>query len=466
VAGGYPTTALGLFDDFQLDVSVSDECHAILNFCLHQNLCTNPPLPDDTWIDGQTTAAGCPNATYSYQTDVIAQNSKANTAGSVVVSVYEGVHPTGVVPAIQSVTPAQAAQDQTLDVKIVGSRFLPGAFVDFGPDTEVTWVVASSTEIDATVSVAVDSPIGSRLVTVANPDGPATTFPWSVVGEVPVLQSLSPDHLPKGGSSQAISIAGSGFLPFPSCEFGPDISCAVQPVGFTDEGFTADVYVGELATVGPREITVTNPDGGVGTATFTVDGGAPAILWLNPGALRRGTTQTVQVAGENLQSGATLHFGDAGISASPCVGSSTLCTSTVTISPHAFYDKITVQLTNPDGGLSNLWYESYVVPTDFPEVYDVNPRILEPGQPTAVTFTGVNFDPTKSAMLAATRCKFDRCVDDASFSVASVTVDSSTQVTAQVTVPSGAESGLWVWKLNFEKDPVPVPGTLHFSVEP
>jgi hypothetical protein len=116
--------------------------------------------------------------------------------------------------------------------------------------------------------------------------------------------------------------------------------------------------------------------------------------------------------------------------------------------------------------VSNFWKEAWVVPTDFPEVYDSSPRVLAPGQSAPVTFTGVNFDPTQPASLEAKRCKFDRCVDDQSFSVSAVTVDSASQVTAQVTVPSSAEAGPWFWKLKQGQHPAPVPGTLGFRVEP
>ena len=75
------------------------------------------------------------------------------------------------------------------------------------------------------------------------------------------------------------------------------------------------VTVGQSATIGCENVTVTNLDGGTGTGTsaFTVTA-APTVISTSPNARAQGSPQTtVTITGTGFQAGATVLYNDANI---------------------------------------------------------------------------------------------------------------------------------------------------------
>ena len=73
---------------------------------------------------------------------------------------------------MSAVSPQQALRGQTLSVTVTGSNFQTGATVSFGAGTSVTaTTVGSPTSLTATVVIAANATLGTRDVTVINPDG-------------------------------------------------------------------------------------------------------------------------------------------------------------------------------------------------------------------------------------------------------------------------------------------------------
>ena len=76
-------------------------------------------------------------------------------------------------PTIASISPNVAEQGQTLELTISGMHFIDGAELSFFPSTGITATsvkFVSPMELKATIIIAKDAPIGSRDVTVTNPD--------------------------------------------------------------------------------------------------------------------------------------------------------------------------------------------------------------------------------------------------------------------------------------------------------
>jgi hypothetical protein len=116
---------------------------------------------------------------------------------------------------------------------------------------------------------------------------------------------------------------------------------------------TANITVASNATTGAGNVTVTNPDGGVGTGTgvFTVNA-APTVGSVSPSSDTRGSTYTVTVNGTGYVSGATVAFSGFGIT----INSTTFVSSSqiqlnITIASSATRSARNVTVTNPDGGV-------------------------------------------------------------------------------------------------------------------
>ena len=196
---------------------------------------------------------------------------------------------------------------------------------------------------------------------------------------------------------------------------------------------TANVTVASNATTGARDVTVTNPDAGVGTGeeVFTVNAG-PTVESTSPSSRGQGASkQTITIKGANFVSGASSSFG-AGITVeSTSFVSATELKATITVESGAATGARTVTVTNPDAGVGSL--ASAFTVNAKPSVTAISPSSRGQGAASqTVKITGTGF--VSGASLAA------------SFSGTGITVNStsfvsSTEVTANITVESGATAG-------------------------
>jgi len=115
---------------------------------------------------------------------------------------------------------------------------------------------------------------------------------------------------------------------------------------------TAVVTVAANATVGARDVTVTNPDAGFGTGTgkFTVNV-APTIGTISPTSQTRNTSGVVvTINGTGFVAGATVSFGGSNL---PTITNTTFVTNikmTVTLTVPNSVNTWSMTVTNPDGG--------------------------------------------------------------------------------------------------------------------
>jgi urease gamma subunit len=340
-------------------------------------------------------------------------------------------------PAVTSISPSSRGQGASKQVIVIkGSSFVSGATASFGSGVTVeSTSFVSSTEVTATVSVEAGAATGARTVTITNPDAGVGSANAFTVNAKPTVSSASPSSRGQGAANQTIKITGSGF------SSGASLAASFSGTGITVNStsfvssteVTANITVESGAATGGRSITVTNGDAGVGTSgeIFTVNA-APTVESTSPSSRGQGASkQAIAIKGTNFVSGATANFGSGVTVESTSFVSSTELTATVSVESGATTGARIVTITNPDEGVGSL-ANAFTVNVK-PTVTAISPASRGQGAASqTVKITGTGF--VNGAPLAS------------SFSGTGITVNStsfvsSTEVTANITIESGAATG-------------------------
>jgi hypothetical protein len=181
----------------------------------------------------------------------------------------------GVSPTVTAVAPPNANQGDNLVLTITGMNFQPGAQVSFTPGGIVinSVNVVSATQIQANISVSGFAAAGDRDVTVVNPGGASDTLASAfLVIAPPTVSQVTPLSGNPGQMIVSVEINGANFQSGATVSFGAGIT--VSPPLFVDPTILfVDITISGTAVPGPRDVTVTNPDGGTDTLVggFTVN---------------------------------------------------------------------------------------------------------------------------------------------------------------------------------------------------
>jgi hypothetical protein len=334
-------------------------------------------------------------------------------------------------PSVESASPSsrgQGASSQTVTVK--GKNFVSGATASFGAGIAVnSTTFKSSTELTANVTVEGTAVTGPRTVTVTNPDAGAGSASIFTVNAAPSVTSTSPSSRPQGAAFQTIAIKGSGFVNGASASFGSGISVSSTTFKSSTE-LSARISIESAASTGPRTVTVTNPDSGVGALAnaFTVNA-APNIESVNPGSRAQGASgQTITIKGTGFSSGASASFSGSSITVeSTTFVSSTELTAKVSISSFASTGARTVTVTNLDGGSDSL--SGAFTVDSAPNVTSISPSSGDRGGSESVAIKGSGFASGATSSFGS------------GITVNSTTFKSSTELIASVTIESGASLG-------------------------
>jgi len=103
---------------------------------------------------------------------------------------------------------------------------------------------------------------------------------------VPTISSLTPSNGAQG-ASLAVTVTGSNFQPGATVSFGADVTVTSTTV-FSSTQVSVALSIAATAATGPRDVTVTNPDGqaGILTGGFTVMAPPPTLSLAFQGKLR------------------------------------------------------------------------------------------------------------------------------------------------------------------------------------
>jgi subtilisin family serine protease len=127
---------------------------------------------------------------------------------------------------------------------------------------------------------------GSGFTVTANfADGTSATATVTLP-PMPAISSLTPST-GSPGAAFAVAVAGSSFQPGASAAFGADVTVTSTTVTSSTQ-LSVSISIGASATMGPRDVTVTNPDGQVAIKQggFAVSPPAPTLALAFLGKLR------------------------------------------------------------------------------------------------------------------------------------------------------------------------------------
>jgi hypothetical protein len=207
---------------------------------------------------------GIVSVTGSYQTSVTA--SSAQNYAMEIVTFKSGSSPPPP-PTLTSVNPTSGGQGQNLtSVILTGSNFQNGATCSFGAGITVnSCAFNSATQLTANISISSSATLGSRNVTVTNSDSQSSTLPNGFTVTVagppppPALSSINPTSGARGQNLTGVILTGNSFQSGATCSFGAGIT--VNSCTFNSATqLTASITVSATATLGSRNVTVTNPD--------------------------------------------------------------------------------------------------------------------------------------------------------------------------------------------------------------
>ena len=175
-------------------------------------------------------------------------------------------------PTAKNILPAQASVLQTFSVTLDGTNFVPDlTSLSFGKGIDVySLVVESATRLRATVTITGSAPIGTHdaIVNVV-PGGGSDTLRNALTIDYPAPRiSYSDRSSVKQGETVYIHLSGSNFLNgLTTVEFGEGINVVTSRPDGSGQ-ISATLFVTPGAKVGPRDITVTNPQPGGGTSVL------------------------------------------------------------------------------------------------------------------------------------------------------------------------------------------------------
>ncbi|NQX02985.1 IPT/TIG domain-containing protein, partial [bacterium] len=337
-------------------------------------------------------------------------------------------------PVIASVTPAaRAAGSQNGQLVIDGSHFQAGATVGIsGSGVTLSNLAVLSGTLTARIDLATAASAGSRDLIVSNPDGGTLTQVAAfTVNAAPTLASLSPSTRAVGLQGQSLVLTGSYFQAGAQVAFS---GSGITVTGVSVDSPTQLTVLADLdsaATPGPRDVTVSQPDGGSVTLAGALSLAArPLLTAVSPAEIPQGGGKTVTLSGTGFTAGSTLAIASDGITLrSFNVVSATEISADLIVSQRVETGSYALTVSNPDGGSATL--DAAIRVTPGPQILALTPSRRVVGmQNQTLVLSGTNFGPTLSVRFSGDGITVD-----------SVTVDSETSVTLVVDIAADALAG-------------------------
>ncbi|HEX3985959.1 MAG TPA: Ig-like domain-containing protein [Acidobacteriaceae bacterium] len=343
--------------------------------------------------------------------------------------------------AIASLSPASGGQGQSVTVHVTGSQtnFTSGVTAaSFGGGIQVTGIsVVDLTHADVTVSIPAATPLGSWNVTLSTGGEIATILGgFTVTGGSAKLTNVNPPTGHQGATNLDVTLTGqfTNFVNGASiANFGADIAVNSTTVTSSTTA-VANISISNTAALISHAVTVTtNSEVASITGGFTILAGVPALSSASPGAGQAGATLNVVVDGAftNFQQGVTTVSFGSGITVNfVTVSSATQLTANITINSNASVGGRDLQITT--NSQSETLSNGFSVTSGTPVITQINPNIGNPAQTLNVTLTG----QYTNWVNGTTNAGFGPNV-----TVNSTTVNSATNLTANITVSSTAPLG-------------------------
>ena len=351
-------------------------------------------------------------------------NSGAGTSNEVTFTVNNPA------PTLTSLSPTSGSVGQTLDVVFTGANFFSDATTaNVGSGITVNSIsVTSATSLTANITITNAAATGGRnfSVATASPGGGTSTAQTFTVQTQPMmLTSISPTS---GNRLQTLDVVftGTNFTSGLTVNVGAGITVNTTTLNSSTQ-ITANLTITAAAATGTRNFSV----GSSNSQIFTVNNPAPGLTSLSPNSGSVGQTLDVVFTGANFFSDATTVNVSNGITVNAVnVTSTTSLTANITISASAIIGTRNFSVLNaaPGGGTSNPF--TFTVQPQTVTLASISPSSGNRLQTLDVVFTGTNF--TSGLAVNA----------GAGITVNSTTLNSSTQLTANLTITAAAATGV------------------------
>ncbi len=243
----------------------------------------------------------------------------------------------------------------------------------------------------------------------------------------PVIYTILPNEGYQGKTLD-IAITGANFSGTNAVHFGAGISVNNFSV-VSPNRIEAELSITPGAEIGTRDVLVSTPVGSFIYADgFTVKRALPVITSIEPNQGRQGEILNLTINGNNFAGASSLNFGD-GISVNSFnVLSPNQIAANITVALDAATGVRGISVTTPGGSFTFLG--GFNVKQDLPLITSVEPNRERQGETLNVTITGANLTDASAVQFGA------------DISVNSFTVIAANQITANITISSGAATGV------------------------
>lgn len=277
-----PTVTSGVATAITLSGTDPDECNltfsivagptnGTLGIISNQSCTAGSPNSDDATVTYTSTGGFTGSDSFTYKV-----NDGIIDSGTATVSITVS----GPTPTVSDPSPTIRGQGAiSQSITITGTNFASGATASFSGSgiTVNSTTFVSATQLTANITIASGATTGGRTITVTNlggAQGSCSGTCFTVNASPTVSSPVSPASMDRGLSNQTMTISGSGFVS------GGSLATAFSGSGITVNSttyvnsttITANITIASNAAGTARDVTVTNGDGGVKTATsaFTV----------------------------------------------------------------------------------------------------------------------------------------------------------------------------------------------------
>jgi uncharacterized protein YjbI with pentapeptide repeats len=251
-------------------------------------------------------------------------------------------------PTLTTIAPLTGVTGTSVAVTLTGTN-LAGATLIPGAGITATGLVASATQITATLNIAATAAQGPRSITVTTAGGTSNAVTLTINPPTPTLTTIAP-LAGVLGTSVAVTLTGTN-LTGATLNPGTGITATVGAVTATQ--ITATLAIAGTAPVGPQSITVTTAGGTSNALTITINPPLPTLAIVAPSTGAIGTSVAVTLTGAHL-TGATLNL-SAGITAASVVVTDTQMTATLAIAATAALAQ-SITVTTPNGISNTLMF--------------------------------------------------------------------------------------------------------------
>ncbi len=338
------------------------------------------------------------------------------------------------VPAITSLSPSSAiVGGAAFTLTVNGTNFVSGAVVSFNGNARNTTFV-SATQVTAAITTGDIATAGTFNVSVANPlpgGGASGNSPFAVNNPAPAITSLSPNGATAGGAGFTLTVNGTGFVSTSAVKFNGN---AKTTTFVSSTQITAAILSSDITTVGPANVTVTNPAPGGGTTTnfvFTIasqPNPSPTLTSISPTSGVAGQAVNMTLTGTGFIAGSIVNFGSNGDTGGTASNGGTTITITIPAGQLPVGGPVNVSVTNPTPGGGTSSAQTFTIDNPAPAITTISP--------TSATVGGAAFTLTVNGtgFVSSSVVNFNGAARTTTFV-------SATQLTASITAPDIAAIG-------------------------